>query len=231
MDSNHKPYDYGASFNRLNIILDTPSTQYEEVNSLPDRDKLTFTNGFYANCSALFVDIRNSSELPKKYKRPALAKLYRAFISEVVAILNGATACREINIVGDCVWAVYNTPYKADINTVFSLGAEVSSLIDVLNCKSAKRDYDPIAVGIGMSWGRALMIKAGYAGSGINDVVYMGDVVNEAAKLASHGNETHADKETMVSNNFRSNLARRTRPYSRRTGHVTATTGTWSTSR
>ena len=28
------------------------------------------------------------------------------------------------------------------------------------------------------------MIKAGYSGSGINDIVYMGDVVNRAAHLA-----------------------------------------------
>ncbi len=28
------------------------------------------------------------------------------------------------------------------------------------------------------------MIKAGYSGSGINDVIYMGDVVNRAAHLA-----------------------------------------------
>jgi hypothetical protein len=31
------------------------------------------------------------------------------------------------------------------------------------------------------------MIKACYSGSGINDVVYMGEVVNRAAKLASQG--------------------------------------------
>jgi hypothetical protein len=38
-----------------------------------------------------------------------------------------------------------------------------------------------------MSIGRSLMIKAGYSGSGINDVVYMGEVVNSAAKLAGMG--------------------------------------------
>jgi hypothetical protein len=97
MDSNHKPYEYLASFNLLDGILDTPSTQFEEVDSLPDRDRLTFDNGFYAYCSALFVDIRESSELAKKYKRPALAKLYRAFISETVAVLNSLDVCREIN--------------------------------------------------------------------------------------------------------------------------------------
>ena len=31
------------------------------------------------------------------------------------------------------------------------------------------------------------MIKAGYSGSGINDIVHMGDVVNSAAKLAAIG--------------------------------------------
>lgn len=35
-----------------------------------------------------------------------------------------------------------------------------------------------------VDWGRALMIKAGHKGSGINEVVYMGDVVNRAAHLA-----------------------------------------------
>lgn len=61
MDSNYKAYDHDASFGRLDSILDQSDLSYEEVNSLPDRDKLTFSNGFYANCSALFVDIRGSS--------------------------------------------------------------------------------------------------------------------------------------------------------------------------
>ena len=40
-----------------------------------------------------------------------------------------------------------------------------------------------------MSYGRALMIKAGSNGSGIHDVIYMGDVVNAAAKLAAEGSK------------------------------------------
>lgn len=37
------------------------------------------------------------------------------------------------------------------------------------------------------------MIQAGYKGSGINDVVWMGDVVNEAAKLCHQGNRDTND--------------------------------------
>src|SRR4051794_35584612 len=120
MDSNHKTYDHVASFSRIDTILARPSTKYEERKELPDRDELTFENGFYAYCSALFIDIRDSSTLPDLYNRPALAKLYRAFISEMVAVLNSHEKAREINIVGDCVWGVFNTPTKPRIDELFS---------------------------------------------------------------------------------------------------------------
>lgn len=190
MDSNYKDYDYLASFGRIDGILAQPAGNYEEVDSLPDRDKLTFTNGYYAYCSALFVDIRDSSKLPDKYSTPVLAKIYRAFISEMVAVMNGLPNAREVNIVGDCVWAVINTPYTSDIDSVFSAAARANSLVMVLNYKMKKAGYEtPIKCGIGMSYGRALMIKAGYNGSGINDVLYMGDVVNRAAKYAAQGSQ------------------------------------------
>ena len=177
MEANYKPYDYLAGLDRIDNILAIPQSNYEELDTLPSRDKLTFTNGFYANkCAAVFVDIRESSSLPSIYKRPALARLYRAYISEAVAILNACEKTVEVNIVGDGVWAIYNTPYKADIDGVFVAIARVNSLMKVLNYKLKEAGYNtPIKAGIGASWGRALMVKAGLSGSGINDVVYMGE--------------------------------------------------------
>lgn len=184
MEGNYKTYSYVASSNRIAEILDQPSGQFEETQSLPDRSRLTYTNGFYAYCSAIFVDVRDSSGLTSKYKRPRLAKLYRSFISEMVAVLNGEPYVREVNIVGDCVWATYNTPSTTDIDDVFSVAARASTLRKLLNKHLEKRDYSPIKLGIGVDYGRVLMIKAGYSGSGLNDVVYMGDVVNRSSHLA-----------------------------------------------
>lgn len=184
MDGNYKPYNWETSAQRIKDILNQPAGQFDETEALPDRDKLTYTNGFYGRCTALFIDIRSSSELPKKHKRPTLAKIYRAFISEMVAVLNSHPNVREVNIVGDCVWAVYNTPNKPDIDEAFSIAAKANTLIKLLNVHYGKKGIDPLAIGIGLDWGRALMIKAGYSGSGINDVIYMGDVVNRAAHLA-----------------------------------------------
>lgn len=207
MKSNHKTYEFEKSKERIDDILKTADKSFEEVDKIPSRDKLTFNNGFYVNkTSALFVDIRNSSKLPSKYKRPVLARIYRSYISEVVAVINGNDDCAEININGDCVWGVFDCQYQTQTNQLFSTAAQISSVIDTLNCKYEKKGIDPITVGIGLAFGRLLMIKAGYNGSGLNDVVWMGEVVNESSNLCAYGNKGFGDNELMVSSDFRNNL-------------------------
>lgn len=206
MEASFSSYDFATSCVRLDEILTAADASYTEVDSIPARDQLTFTNGFYVNCSALFIDIRDSSRMLEQRKRPTLAKIYRAYISELVAVLKGGIGVREICIHGDAVWAVYDTPLKSDIDAVFSRAAMANSLVKTFNYKLSKKGIDQIRIGIGMSYGRALLIKAGYKGSGINDVVWMGDVVNEASHLCGHGNKAWGDRTLMVSAVFRNNL-------------------------
>ena len=71
MDGNYKTYNYISSAARISEILDQPAGQFEETDDLPNRDSLTYTNGFYGSCSAVFVDIRDSSKLTEKHKRPS----------------------------------------------------------------------------------------------------------------------------------------------------------------
>lgn len=111
----------------------------------------------------------------------------------MVAVLNDSPYVREVNIVGDCVWAVYNTPSKPSIDSVFSIVSTANTLKKLLNVKLKKKNFGPLKFGIGVEYGRALMIKAGYSGSGINDVIYMGDVVNQAAHLANKAGRGWAD--------------------------------------
>ena len=188
MKSNYKDYRFEDALRRLDEILNASDNSYEEKNEIPRRDCLTYTNGFYVNCTAVFVDIRGSSELPQIHRRPVLAKIYRSFISEVIAIFNGNYTCKEINVQGDGVWAIFDTPCQNDIMNVLRRCAQVNSLIQIINFKLVKKNYNTFKVGIGVDYGRALMIKAGYKGSTINDVIWMGDVVNRASKLCSLGN-------------------------------------------
>lgn len=205
MDGNFKTYDYLKSSERIAEILNQPAGSFEEVDGLPDRDQLTYTNGFYGMCSAIFIDIRDSSGLTAKYKRPTLAKIYRSFISEMVAVLNGDVYVREVNIVGDCVWAVYKTTLKSHIDDVFSIASRANTLIKLLNHHFEKKGIDSIKIGIGVDYGRVLMIKAGYSGSGISDVIYMGDVVNRAAHLAHEAGQNW-EPPIFVGSLFQTNL-------------------------
>lgn len=191
---------------RMDEILDANDNDYEDnKNSIPSRDKLTYKNGYYVDVTALFIDIVDSSKLTDGHKRPTLAKMYRAFLSECVAIMNSWEMCKEISINGDCVWGVFETPKKLDVDNVISVVAQLNSMIKILNYKLRKKKYDTIKVGIGIDFGRALMVKAGYCGSGINEIVWMGDVVNTACHLANKAGRDYR-KPIIVTGNIYCNL-------------------------
>jgi class 3 adenylate cyclase len=207
MESSYSEFNLADSVERIDEILNGDDAFYEEKDELPSRDTLTFTNGFYVNCSALFVDMRGSSKLSEKHKNPTLAKIYRSYISELVALFRDNANIKEISIEGDCVWGIFDTPYQSNIASVFTTAGQISSLIDILNYKFAKKKISEITVGIGASFGRALMIKAGYKSSGVNEVAWMGALVAEAASLCSYGNRNpYLDKRIMFSNDFQLNL-------------------------
>jgi class 3 adenylate cyclase len=206
MKTNYKAYNHIDSASRIDGILSESDSSFPEVNEIPSLDKLTYKNGFYVNCTALFVDIRSSSELPNKHKRPTLAKIYRAYISEVVAIMNANVNCSEIRIDGDCVSGIYNTPQKHQIDNLFSVASAIHSLIKILNYKFKKKSITEIDIGIGIDYGRALMIKSGFSGSALNEVVWMGDVVNGASNLCGKANKGWGNEVIFVSDMIYSNL-------------------------
>lgn len=189
MRSNHKSFDFEASLKRVDSILND-STSYEEADDIPKVDDLTFNNGKYVKCSAIFIDLRGSTDLIKTQgrKSKSLARIYRAYISEIVAIVNSFKTCKEINIVGDCVSAMFagkEDDTESPVIEALQASSMTNAMMNVLNVKYKKKweDFQEVKAGIGIALGRALVIKAGFSGSGIKDLIYMGDVVNRASKM------------------------------------------------
>lgn len=199
MEATYSIFDYHKSIERISELLDTSDASYENHKGIPTRDRLTFANGFYVDVTVLFVDMRKSKELSEKHTRPVLAKIYRAYISETVAVLKDNATISEVYIEGDGVWAVFNTTTKAEVVSVFETAAKVSSLVDILNIKLQRKGYSTIEVGIGLDDGESLYIKAGYKGSNINEVVWIGRAVGAAAAMCKNANSSWADRELMVS--------------------------------
>jgi class 3 adenylate cyclase len=206
MEASYSHYDYTKSVERITEILNSSDASYENKTGIPSRDQLTFDNGFYVDVTVVFVDMRGSKALAAEHTRPVLAKIYRAYISELVAVLRGNEYINEIYIEGDGVWAVFNTTKKNHIDTVFSTVCQLASLTDILNVKLKKKGYSTISVGIGMDDGDSLYIKAGYKGAAINEVVWIGKVVGNAAKLCKDASRPFHTERILVSNKVHDNF-------------------------
>ncbi len=207
METKYKNYNFKESFKRIDDILDESDKSFEKLKSIPARNNLTYKNGFYVDCSTISVTLRDSIKLPTRFSLPLLTKIYRSFISETVAILNSNRQCVDIRINGDCVSGVYNTPHKTDIDSVFSDAAKITSLVKILSSKLEERGKNQINAAIGMDYDRSLLVKAGYAGSGINEIFWIGRVFNRAAQLRSYASKSSGIESTFVSNKIFINLS------------------------
>jgi len=207
MKSDHKEFKLKDSVERIDQIISSRDDCFAELDGIPSRNSLTFTNGFYVKCSVLFVNIHEPAGLNDSNPQTENLKLYRACVSEAIAVMNSNEKCLEINVVENVVSGVFNTPWRENVDDVFTTAAKISSIVEIINCKFKKNCSKKATLGMGLSYGKALMVRAGYRGSSVTDVIWMGDVIKEAATLATYGNKEPTDRETMVSELFYYNLS------------------------
>lgn len=198
-------YDYKKS--KKDVIAElTQPTKITNVKS-PTVSDLTFENGKRAWVSACFVDIRNSSGLFKgnaEKEDEKVARLMRAFSGEIIKIMRDENYI-HIGLQGDCVYGVFSTPQKSDINNVFSMAARINTFIKMLNKLLEQNSFQTIKVGIGLSCGNDLIIKAGADYTGISDILFIGNAVADASHNSSKANKTiHYD--IVASSIFHGNL-------------------------
>ena len=180
-------YDYKKSKETIESILKSP-TKIVDKDSIPSSDsEFTYENGIKAWVGALFVDIVDSSKLFQSPNEDT-ARIIRSFCSEIISILKDDGNYREIGIRGDCVYCIYNAPYKTDLVDIFRHAYRINSFMSMLNKLLKKNGYSMIQAGIGLGCSQDLIIKAGQNGSGINDKIWIGSAVVDAAHLSGVAN-------------------------------------------
>lgn len=183
-------YNYkNSKSNIINILKST--TNIEDKDTIPKNDnEFTYENGIMTYTSAIFIDIKDSSELFNT-RDEHLARLIRAFTSELITIFQDSDNYRQIGIRGDCVYAIYSTPYKSDIYDVFNIATKTNTFMKMFNKIIKSFDYNPIVAGIGLGCDETLIVKAGRTGTGINDKIWIGKSVIDACNLASTANRDY----------------------------------------
>lgn len=181
-------YDYKEGKKRIQDILNN-KLSVNEQDLIPNESQFTFENAYYGWVTAIFVDIRNSTKLFSEGDKEKVSKIIRSFTSEIIEILRKDENLREIGIRGDCVYAIYTTPSQNHEYSCLDKTSMINTYMQMLNKLLATKNYPQIDVGIGMATDKELVVKAGRKGTGINNLVWIGNAVTKAAKLSSIANK------------------------------------------
>lgn len=177
--------EYEAISSRIHNYLNQ-ETGVKIRRNLPPGEELTKSNGIEARISAVFVDIRNSTELFADADRDMVSRMVRSFVSEVVRILK-TDSCYEIGVRGDCAYGVYSTRTDPAIYDVYLIAAKVNTLIKLLNKQYSDVGYPEIKVGIGLATNVDRVVKVGAKGTGVSELVWVGEAVPMASNLSGYG--------------------------------------------
>lgn len=184
-------YNYKEGLNRINDILKS-NIDVEERNTIPDVDSsdYKFNNAIKGGVASMFIDIRGSSEYFKDNLPKKVAKVMRAFCSEVIEILRQNDCYKEIGIRGDCVYAIYSASNSDDLCTILEDAIYVNTFQEMFQNILSRYGFNNFKIGIGLGYADNEMVaKVGRAGTGINNLIWIGDAVIDASNLSSLGND------------------------------------------
>lgn len=184
-------YDFKERKQKVEEILDN-TDKVNDVDKFPGDNEFTYSNGYKAFASAIFVDLRDSTTLFTDSDDIETAKVIRGFTSEIIEILRNNTDdkdLKEIGIRGDCVFAVYSSPVKSDDYEIANRAFYINTYMKMLNVLLQERGLPTIKAGIGLATSKTLAVKAGRKSSGINNLVWIGEAVAKASKLSDLGNK------------------------------------------
>jgi len=189
MRSTNKPFSITESRNRIRAILDAENYN-EEVENIPLEDNVGLKSGYYVNAMIISVDLRDSTGLIKRFQKRVVARILRAYISELTAIMNSPKSCRYLSIQGDGMFGVYNCRNKEEIIEAYLIAPAINSVIKLLNKEFERKGYSyEMKVGIGLDMTKILMIKGGFRGESINEILWIGEAINTATHIAKTMNK------------------------------------------
>lgn len=189
MRSTNKPFSIIESKERIRAILDAENYN-EEVENIPFEDNVGLKSGYYVNALIISVDLRDSTGLLKRFQKRVVARILRAYISELTAIMNSPKSCRYLSIQGDGMFGVYNCRGNEEKIEAYLIAPAINSVIKLLNKEYARKGYSyEMKVGIGLDMTKILMIKGGFRGESINEILWIGEAINTATHVAKTMNK------------------------------------------
>ncbi len=107
----------------------------------------------------------------------------RATITKAVYIaLAENTRCKDIFSLGNYIIGIFNSPFKSDIDSALDSVGKVKALFNLVNKVYGQSLQSPLTCGIGMSYGKVLMIKS--LDGERPQYAWSGEAVSDATRLS-----------------------------------------------
>ena len=136
------------------------------------------------NVTAVFADLKRSTELSATHSRRETAFAYTYFIKAMTVVLEGFDA-KYVDIQGDGIFGLFsgkNSTFLAAASGI-TMRTQVEREVAVRFDQDASTEWN-LAVGVGIDNGTLLVRRLGLKGTKENEV-WAGTAVNVAAKLSS----------------------------------------------
>lgn len=192
-------YNYEERNSEIDNILENDIV-IEEKKRIPSSDSFTFNKGYEVWVTAVFVDIRKSTDVIFNNENQQEAfKIINSFTSEVIEIMHSNKNYYDIGIRGDCIYGIYSTPSKKDIYDATDVAFYSNTFIDMLNKKLKQNGLRTITVGIGVATSKTIVLKSGRKYKNINDNIWFGKSLSLASHLSDVANKEY-DYPIIISN-------------------------------
>ena len=155
-----------------------------QVKRLQSKPELLKLGGEKKTATFLFTDLRGFTALSEKLEPQAVTEIMNR-------VLSVQTKCVQFHggmidkFIGDAMMAIFNAPLDLidHEDSAISCALDICDEIEFLNVELAKENKPPVAIGIGINTGEAII---GNMGSDTRfDYTAIGDSVNVAARLES----------------------------------------------
>ena len=151
-------FSFEESLSRLDQMLNVQGAVEDiPLASVPPLSDIPRKGGVVAYCSVMQLEMKVSSD----NSSTQLINLFRAFISEAVAIVSSHPHCIDVLALGTRLTAVFNTPLKKDIEALIDRVAMINSLAQVVSKKAMGVGLPEIRVGMGIDYGKVMLMRLG----------------------------------------------------------------------
>lgn len=107
----------------------------------------------------------------------------RATITKAIyTALAEYSKCKDVFSLGNYIVAVYDTPFKSDIDAALDCVGKVNALFNLVNKIYSQAMHSRMEYGIGMNYGKVLLVNS--IGGEAPQFAWSGDVLNAATTLS-----------------------------------------------